>query len=114
MVEEAISWIPPMDIYESGKNYIVCAELPGVDLGNVSIEFSGLQFTIRGERRFEESCVQENYHSLEVQPGRFRRTFLLPESVDQDRILMELKDGLLRVTLPKSGKKKSSHSRSNS
>ena len=113
MVEEAISWIPPMDIYESGKNYIVCAELPGVELGNIKIEFSELQFTIKGERRFEESCSQENYHSLEVQPGRFRRTFLLPEPVDKDRIQMELSDGLLRVTLPKSGKKNSRNLRSN-
>jgi HSP20 family protein len=114
MVEEAISWIPPMDIYESGKNYIVCAELPGVELGNIKIEFSLLQFTIRGERRFEESCSQENYHSLEVQPGRFRRTFLLPEPVDKDRIQMDLCDGLLRVTLPKSGKKNAGKLRSNS
>jgi HSP20 family protein len=113
MVEETISWIPPMDIYESEKNYIVCAELPGVNLENVKIEFDRLQFTIKGERRFEESCAQENYHSLEVQPGRFRRTFLLPELVDKDRIQMELRDGLLRVTLPKSVKKNSRHIRSN-
>jgi HSP20 family protein len=107
MVEETISWIPPMDIYESEKNYIVCAELPGVDLDNVKFEFFGLQFTINGERRFKESCSQENYHSLEVQPGKFRRTFLLPEPVDKDQIHMELRDGLLRVTLPKSVKKNS-------
>jgi HSP20 family protein len=103
MVEAEISWIPPMDIYESEKNYIVCAELPGVDLRNVKIEFSGLQFTIKGSRQFEESCSQENYQSLEVQPGKFRRTFSLPEPVNKDEIQMELSDGLLSVTLPKQG-----------
>lgn len=113
MVEAEISWIPPMDIYESEKNYIVCAELPGVDLSNVKIEFSGLQFTIKGARQFEESCSPENYHSLEVQPGKFRRTFSLPEAVDQDGIQMELSDGLLRVTLPKYAKKNSRDLRSN-
>jgi HSP20 family protein len=113
MVEETISWIPPIDIYESEKNYIVCAELPGVDLSNVKIEFSGLQFTIKGARRFEESCSHENYHSLEVQPGKFHRTFSLPEAVDKDGIQMELSDGLLSVTLPKSGKKNSKDLRSN-
>ena len=53
MVEDAITWIPPMDVYESGNSYILCAELPGVDLQDIQIEFSEMQFTIRGERRFE-------------------------------------------------------------
>lgn len=103
MVEEAISWIPPMDIYEIGTSYVVTAELPGVELRNIKIEFSGLQFTIRGERHFSESCDRELYHSLEVQPGRFRRTFSLPEPVDRERVRMKLQDGLLHVTLPKAG-----------
>jgi len=104
MVEDAITWIPPMDVYESGNSYVFCAELPGVDLQDIRIEISEMQFTIRGERRFSSDCANENYQRLEGQRGRFQRTFSLLESVDSSRIQMELKDGILRVVLPKAAK----------
>ena len=104
MVEDAITWIPPMDVYESGNSYIVCAEVPGVDLQDIHIDISGMQFTIHGERKFSPDCANENYQRLEGQRGRFHRTFSLLESVDSSRIQVELTDGLLHVVLPKAAK----------
>lgn len=104
MVEDAITWIPPMDVYESVNSYVFYAELPGVDLQDIKIELSETQFTIHGERRFSSDCANENYQRLEGQRGRFHRTFSLLESVDSSRIQLEIKDGLLHVVLPKAGK----------
>jgi HSP20 family protein len=106
MIEDAIPWVPPMDIYEIDNNYILNAEIPGVERRDIRIEFSGLKFTIRGERRFEPVCSKESYHRLEGHRGRFHRTFSLPEPVDGNRIKLDLKGGVLHVVLPKSSSTK--------
>jgi HSP20 family protein len=113
MIEDAVTWVPVMDVYEIDDNYVLNAELPGVERRNVTIEFSGLKFTIRGERRFDRVCAEECYHRLEGHRGRFHRTFSLPEPVDARRVKLDLKEGVLHVVLPKRGGTKNPSSRGN-
>jgi len=100
---DTISWIPPVDIYETGDSYILTAELPGVEQPDVRIEVTGSELTIRGERRLLPPCTEENYHRLETARGRFLRTFTLPDKLDSEAITASLKDGVLEVRLPKEG-----------
>ena len=102
MIDETVTWVPPMDVYEMGSDYVVNAELPGVDRRDIKIEFSGSEVTIRGRRRADGECMAESYHRLEGHRGRFHRTFSLPERIDQSRVQVDLKDGILHVVLPKS------------
>jgi HSP20 family protein len=113
MIDEAFTWIPPVDIYELDNNYIVNAELPGVERRDIKIEFSGAQFTIRGERRHDPVCAKESYHRLEGHRGKFHRTFTLPEPVNKNSVQLELKDGILHLVLPKSGSVKNFSTRGN-
>ena len=106
MIDETVTWVPPMDVCEVDDNYVVNAELPGVDRHDVEIRYSDSELCIKGERRFDTGCEKQSYHRLERQRGRFNRKFSLPEPVDKSRIQWELKDGVLRVILPKSGRKK--------
>jgi len=108
MIDDAFTWIPPVDIYEFDNNYVLNAELPGVERRDIKIEFSGLQFTIRGERRHDPVCAKESYHRLEGHRGKFHRTFTLPEPVNKNGVRLELNDGIVQVTLPKSGNVKKS------
>ena len=101
MIDETITWVPPMDVFEIDDNYVLNAELPGVDSRDVKIEFSGLEVTIRGKRKVEVDCGHESYHRLEGHRGRFHRTFSLPEPIDRSRVEMDLKDGVLHIVLPK-------------
>ena len=101
MIDETITWVPPMDVFEIDDNYVLNAELPGVDCRDVKIEFSGLEVTIRGKRKVEADCRHESYHRLEGHRGRFHRTFSLPEPIDRSRVEMDLKDGVLHIVLPK-------------
>jgi HSP20 family protein len=103
MIKNAVAWVPPMDVYENGDNYVLYAELPGVERDDIKMEFSGLEFTIKGKRHLDTLCSRESYHRLEGHRGRFHRTFSLPEPVDSNRMEWELKDGVLHVVLPKSG-----------
>jgi len=107
MRDEAVTWVPPMDVYEMDNNYVLDAELPGVERSDIKIELSGLELTVRGERKLHAGCGDESYHRLEGHRGRFHRTFSLPEPIDQSRVKVDLEDGILHVVLPKSGSRPS-------
>lgn len=95
------TWFPPVDIYETDENIIVKAEIPGIDINNVSIEANENTITLRGERRFEKNLCEENYHRMERFYGAFQRAFNLPNHVDKDKVKASFKDGVLEITVPK-------------
>lgn len=95
------AWHPAVDILENEKEIIIKAELPGIDLSDVSLEIADNLLTLRGERKFERDTKKENYHRIERSYGSFQRSFTLPGTVDQTRINAKLKDGILEVKLPK-------------
>ena len=103
MANDSLPWIPPMDVYEIDSDYILNAELPGVERCDIEVEFSGHEFTVRGERKFDPVCAKANYQRLEGHRGRFQRTFSLPEPVDNKHMQLELRKGILRIVLPKAG-----------
>jgi HSP20 family protein len=101
MIDDPVIWTPIMDFYELDNNYVLNAEVPGVERKDIMIQLSGAELTIRGERRIDTVCAKEKYHRLEGHRGKFLRTFSLPESVDGKRMQVKLNDGILNVVLPK-------------
>ncbi len=101
---ETLSWTPTVDIYETDDAYFLTAELPGIRQEDIKIEVAGSELSIRGERRYESHCVQENYQRMETPRGRFHRAFTLPDRLIGDAISANLKDGVLEVRLPKATK----------
>jgi HSP20 family protein len=102
--EEALplmEWAPPCDIYETDREIVVKAELPGLKKEDVLVSVENNVLTIRGERKFAEEVKRENFHRVERSYGEFLRSFTLPAYVDANKTLAEFKDGLLTVTLPK-------------
>ncbi len=97
----AAMWSPAVDIYESGEDIVVKAEIPGVDRDDVAVEVKDGILTVRGERKFEKEEKEENYHRIERSYGTFVRSFALPSSVDAGNVQAVLKDGVLEVKLPK-------------
>jgi HSP20 family protein len=79
----------------------VKAELPSVKKEDVKVSLKNNVLTISGERKFEEETKRENYHRTERNYGQFMRSFMLPTTVDTDKVSAEFKDGILCVTLPK-------------
>ncbi len=96
------AWSPSVDICETETEFLVMAEVPGVKRSDMDIRVRGNALTIEGERRLHRA-VMEGYHRLERVCGKFHRSFLLPGSVDQDSITASLKDGILKIVLPKKG-----------
>jgi len=95
------TWVPACDIYETDKEIVVKAELPGLKKEDVFVSIENNVLMIRGERKFEGEVKRENFHRVERTYGEFLRSFTLPTFIDANKILAEFKDGLLMVTLPK-------------
>jgi HSP20 family protein len=92
-------WSPPVDLLETAEAYVIIAELPGVDRGDLTISLhDDGRLTVAGVRRERTS---EEYHRVERGHGSFSRTFHLPVPVDGDRITADLRDGVLTVNCPK-------------
>jgi HSP20 family protein len=95
------TWVPACDIYETDKEMIVKAELPGLKKEDVIVSIDNNVLMLRGERRFADEVKREDFHRVERAYGEFLRSFTLPAFIDTTKILAEFKDGLLMVTLPK-------------
>ena len=96
-----VLWTPPVDVSETTDEFVVTAELPGIDQKNVTINLENNVLSIRGERKFEEEKKEASYHLVERSYGVFQRSFGLPNNVQADRISAQMKDGVLTVHLPK-------------
>lgn len=103
-VEETLpllAWNPPCDIFETEKEMVFKAELPGFKRENVHVTVENNVLTLRGERKFEEETDRDRYHRIERNYGEFMRSFTLPPYIDPQKIHAEFKEGVLAMTLPK-------------
>lgn len=92
---------PAVDVAETEKEFLITAELPGIDEKNLDVTLSNGVLTIKGEKREEKEEKEKNYYLSERRYGSFQRTFQLPDGVDQNKIAANFEKGVLRVTLPK-------------
>jgi HSP20 family protein len=95
-------WAPPLDVSETKENVVVKAEIPGVDPKEIDISLSDGFLTVRGERKQEKEEKEEDYFVVERSYGSFSRSVRLPHEVKSDKIKANYKDGVLKITLPKS------------
>src|SRR5262245_26793965 len=95
------AWAPPVDIYETDNALVMKAELPGFSKDDINIEMKDNTLVIRGERKREDEVKEGNYHRMERVYGAFQRSFLLPTTVDQEKVKASYKDGILELRLPK-------------
>ena len=95
------AWTPPVDIYETDEALVMKAELPGFSKDDISIELKENTLVIKGERKHEDEVKEGNYHRMERSYGAFQRAFMLPMTVDQEKVKASYKDGILELRLPK-------------
>ena len=101
-----IVWSPQVDVYEDENDVIVEAELPGLKGDEVDINITGNVVTLRGEKKEEKEEKGKSYHILERSYGSFERAIDLPVDVEPSKAKATMKDGVLKVVLPKIAKAK--------
>jgi HSP20 family protein len=95
------TWAPAVDVFETENELVVKADLPDVNEKDIDVRVENNMLTVRGERRFDEKTAKENYLRVERTYGTFSRSFSLPNTVNNEAIMADYKNGVLTVTLPK-------------
>ncbi len=91
-----------VDVFEDEENNIVVrAAIAGVRAEDIDITVNDDMVTIKGVRHVEDERSVGDYLYQECYWGGFSRTIILPVEVDADNVKASLKNGILRVTLPK-------------
>jgi HSP20 family protein len=92
-------WAPQIEAFQRGDQFIVRADLPGMDQKDVSVELKDDALVIEGERSNEREQREEGYYSSERTYGRFCRVVPLPEGAIADSAKASFKNGVLEVVM---------------
>lgn len=93
---------PPVNLYEDEENVYVFSEIPGVDIKDIDVTITDGSLLIKGERKPE----QGSYYRQERPNGVFQRVINLNIDIDKDNIKANLKNGILKIVLPKAKESK--------
>lgn len=99
-VNEAPALVPPVDILEDENGITLCADLPGVSKDNLSIRVDGDTLTVEGNVYLGEPMKLQNVYA-EVRVAQYRRSFVLGRDLDTEKIDANMKNGVLKLTVPK-------------
>lgn len=103
-------WLaPPLDLSENEKQIMLRMDLPGVDPKEIDIQVCDNCVTVSGEKKEEKDIQGDTYHRVERRSGKFSRSMMLPCAVEEDKVEAKYKDGVLRVTMPKTAEAKARH-----
>jgi HSP20 family protein len=92
---------PAVDLIETPEEYLIIADLPGVDKKDLELSVTGSILRIKGMKKAEEGSEKRKFFRRETWAGSFERTLDLPTAVNSDTVSAELADGVLRVRAPK-------------
>jgi HSP20 family protein len=95
------AWYPAVDVFEDKDAVKIVAELPGVKSQDVKLSLESNTLTIRGEKKQQAEERSDRVHRYERSYGSFERAFVLPSTVDGEKISADYRDGVLTVTVPK-------------
>lgn len=95
------AWLPPVDVFEDQNSVKIVAEIPGVAMDDLTLSLENNVLTLRGEKRQEREDRTDRVHRYERSYGAFERSFVLPATVDAEKIEANLDNGVLTITVPK-------------
>lgn len=95
---------PPVELCENNGNYELKAQLPGIKKEDIEVEIYEDSINIKAEKKEKHEEEKENVFRSEFRYGKFIRHIPLPSEVESNEAKAEFKDGVLKITVPKSKK----------
>jgi len=97
-VRERPAVAPRVDVYENENEFLILADLPGVKKEDLRLDIDDGELKVEGARepRTEGALVTGEWRAAD-----YRRTFVVPQGVDREKIEAQLAAGVLKVRLPK-------------
>ena len=92
---------PKVNIKESDEAYVLSMAVPGFNKTDFTIGIENEELSISADVKIDENNKEENFTRKEFFYGSFKRTFILPETVEDTAINAVYVDGILTVSIPK-------------
>jgi len=93
--------MPKVDIIEYDDEFYMCVELPGVNKKSIDISMTDNSVTIKGSSKRDKKEVHGYYYRREIPGVIFVRTLKLPTQINLEKTIATIKDGVLKLTMPK-------------
>ncbi len=93
--------VPAVNVSEDDKKFEVDVAAPGMEKKDFNIDVTDNVLTVSAEKEKEEKKEEENYVRREFGYTQFKRTFALPDNVNEEKIDANYKDGVLKIAIPK-------------
>jgi HSP20 family protein len=94
-------WAPAVDVRETGEEFFVRLDLPGLEAKDVKVSVFEDTLTVSGERRESTESKDMRWHHVERYHGTFERRFQLGKAVQGDKVSATYKNGVLEIRVPK-------------
>lgn len=94
-------WIPAVDIQEEDQQFVLTADLPGVDPKDIEVTLEKGVLTLRGRRESETRDEKAGFRRVERVTGEFFRRFSLPDTADSQAVKAKHVNGVLKIVIPK-------------
>lgn len=104
--EEQRSFVPACEVKELKDSFSIALDVPGVAKEDIKVEVEKGMLKISGHRKSETKSEDDGVIRNERVFGEFTRSFTLPETVDAEKIQAVHRDGVLKISVPKSEKEK--------
>jgi HSP20 family protein len=98
------SMFVPVDVLDTGDDFLIRADMPGVKAEKLKITLSGNTLTLRGEVEAEAELEDTTYLHRERRVSGYTRSIPLPAAIEAKEAQAVFRDGVLSLTLPKSEK----------
>lgn len=95
------TWTPAIELSTNETEFILRAQLPGIDAKDLDVQVGQKAVAIAGEHKFENKTEENGYFRSEFRYGKFHRVIPLPAEVQNDQVKADFKDGILTLTLPR-------------
>lgn len=97
----AAQWAPRVDIREDEQQFVILADVPGVDPAQIEVSMDKGVLSISGTRESASAEAEGKFTRVERSRGSFHRHFTLPDTADAEGISASGKFGVLQITIPK-------------
>jgi HSP20 family protein len=94
-------WAPAVDIQEEPNQFVLHADVPGVEVKDIDITLEHGVLTLKGQRALEKTEESPTYRRVERMRGTFLRRFSLPDVADAEKVVAKCQNGVLEVIVPK-------------
>ncbi len=100
------AFVPRTDIAETEKGFEIQLAVPGMSKEDFKVDLKEGRLTVSGERKFNNEQKDRNYYAVQTEYGSFRKSFQLPDNINEKKIDASYENGILSLMIPKDKTKK--------